>query len=131
MFCANKKHNQNLYRRVCTILNADNAQIYNAKGYKWMTDQKLRALYFSKSNFVMVDNLNLTDFQAIRLQEPQNQNQVVANYAPVDQNRGDRQNYFNMNDTRNTSSQEILIQPHSNLPQGPPPNMCYQNNLNH
>lgn len=41
MYCANKKEDCNIYKRVSILLNAENSQIYSPKGYKWMTDKKL------------------------------------------------------------------------------------------
>lgn len=80
----------------------------------------------------MIDNLNLTDFQAIRLQGVQDQNRVIANYGNVNFNPNNQnaQDSFYEIDINNTSSQNMLVQPHANLPQDLPPTTCQQNNLN-
>jgi hypothetical protein len=142
--CFYKKTSRQLFKRINVLIGGENATIYAQHGYKLLIKPKCFTLYLAKTDFTLISNNNLQDYQAIARAQPQAQvvdfRRVVQVSQPQCQPQFDMRTRTNTNLTQpdtdyqftnpNDSQTELNPQPNGqqnvvsqqcNLPVGPPP----------
>jgi hypothetical protein len=71
--CFYKKTSKQLSNRIKILLGGENATIYAQHGYKLLIQPKCFTVYLAKTDFSLISNPNLQDYQAIARDQPQPQ----------------------------------------------------------
>jgi hypothetical protein len=141
--CFYKRTSRQLLKRINVLIGGENATIYAQHGYKLLIKPKCFTLYLAKTDFTLISNNNMQDYQAIARAQPQvvDFRRVVQVAQPQTQPQFDMRTRTNTNLTHpdpeyyqytkpNDSQTELNPQPNGqqnvvsqqcNLPVGPPP----------